>query len=199
MLHVGPEPGLRHELERLPNLDYVTGDLHADDVDVRLDVTAIGFPDETFDVILCSHVLEHVPDDRRAMRELRRVLRRDGWALINAPSEPGRSQIYEDDSIVDPAQRLRHLGQADHVRLYSTEGFVGRLHEAGFEVRRDPLAFSMYERARYVLHGDGGWDHSYLCRRGDAPVDDESHGRLTVTCQTAKPGAQPRFAPRSSF
>jgi SAM-dependent methyltransferase len=170
VLHIAPEPSLRRELERLPNLDYVTADLCGDDVSVEMDVTAIPFPEESFDVILCSHVLEHVVDDRRAMHELRRVLKRDGWALINVPSEPGRAEIYEDDSVIEPGDRLVQYGQEDHVRIYSTGGFVERLREAGFEVEIDPLTFSSEERKRYVLEGDGGWDHAYFCRRRSTPA-----------------------------
>lgn len=163
VLHIAPELGMQRELARLPNLEYLTGDLYARNTNLELDVTAIDFPDESFDVILCSHVLEHVVDDRQAMRELRRVLRRDGWALINVPSDPQRTETYEDESIVDPHQRLVHFGQEDHVRIYSAEGFLKRLNEAGFEVEVDPFVFSPYERARYALDDDG-WDHSYVCK-----------------------------------
>jgi predicted SAM-dependent methyltransferase len=159
---------LRRELSRLANLDYVTGDLYSGDADVRLDVTAIDFPDESFDVILCSHVLEHVGDDRLAMTELGRVLKLDGWALINVPIDPGRVDIYEDDTIVDPKGRLEHFGQEDHVRVYSAAGFLQRLRDAGFDVEVDPLCFSRYETQRFVLAGDDGWDHSYLCTRSRA-------------------------------
>ncbi len=164
VLHVAPELGMQRELGRLPNLEYITGDLYAQNVSLELDVTAIGFPDESFDVILCSHVLEHVTDDRRAMREMRRVLRSDGWALINVPSDPQRAETYEEESIVDPHQRLVHFGQEDHVRVYSAAGILKRLTEAGFEVEVDPFVFNTYERARHVLDDDG-WDHTYLCKR----------------------------------
>src|SRR5215213_7241660 len=159
VLHIAPEPGLRRELRSLDNLDYVTADLHDPTVNVRMDVTDIDFPEESFDVILCSHVLEHVSDDQRAMREFRRILRRDGWALINVPSDPNRTEIYEDESIVQPAERLEHFGQQDHVRVYSTAGFVRRLRDAGFEVEVDPFCFSAQDRQRYVLDDDG-WDHT---------------------------------------
>ena len=164
VLHVAPEASLRRMLEGLDNLDYTTGDLLAEEVDVELDLTAIDFPDHTFDVVLCSHVLEHIPDDRRAMREIRRVLKSDGWALINVPSDPDRASTYEDPSIDSPEARLEHFGQDDHVRVYSSNDFVARLDEAGFAVTRDPEPFSAYEIRRYRLDGDAGWDHSYLCR-----------------------------------
>lgn len=164
VLHVAPELGLRRELSQLSNLEYITADLNASDVSVAMDVAAIDFPDETFDVILCSHVLEHVTDDRNAMREFRRVLKPTGWALINVPSDPNRVVIYEDPSVVTSEERLAMFGQADHVRTYSHEGFLERLYEAGFDVVVDPMIFSPYERKRFVLDGDEGWDHAYLCR-----------------------------------
>jgi SAM-dependent methyltransferase len=168
VLHVAPEPSLRRELERLPHLDYVTGDLYAEGVDLRLDLTDMDFDDEAFDVILCSHVLEHIPDDRKAMQEMHRVLKPDGWALINVPSDPERTEIYEDESIVEPRDRLQHFGQKDHVRVYSSNGFVERLRQAGFAVEVDPLEFTVRERLRYMLDGDAGWDHSYLCTHARA-------------------------------
>jgi SAM-dependent methyltransferase len=161
---VSPEACLRDELQRLRDIDYVTGDLYAEDVDVLLDLTAIDFPDASFDVILCSHVLEHIPDDRVAMAEIRRVLRPDGWALINGPSDPARTMTYEDAAIVLPEERLRHFGQEDHARVYSSRDFAARLENAGFGVVVDPMEFSPGDRRRYQLDGDVGWDHGYLCR-----------------------------------
>jgi SAM-dependent methyltransferase len=151
-------------MQRLENIDYVTGDLLSENVDIRLDLTAIDFPDASFDVILCSHVLEHIADDRRAMTEIRRVLRHDGWALINVPSDPARAATYEDDSIVLPQDRLAHFGQEDHVRVYGSRDFVTRLQAAGFDVIVDPMTFTPDQVRRHLLDGDAGWDHSYLCR-----------------------------------
>ncbi|MDX6689274.1 MAG: hypothetical protein QOG15_731 [Solirubrobacteraceae bacterium] len=164
VLHVAPEPSLRTALENLSNLRYITGDLLAQDVDVQLDLTAIAFPDDTFDVVLCSHVLEHIPDDRTAMQEMRRVLKPNGWAFINVPSDPDRTTTYENSAVVSPEERLEHFGQDDHVRVYSTTDFVARLEHAGFDVTQDPEPFTHEEIRRYRLAGDVGWDHSYLCR-----------------------------------
>jgi SAM-dependent methyltransferase len=164
VLHIAPERSLRRELESIPDLDYVTGDLYAEGVTVKVDVTDIAFAAGTFDVVLCSHVLEHVTEDVKAMRELARVLKADGWALINVPSDPQRLDIYEDASVVAEADRLRLFGQRDHVRVYSQRGFVDRLRSAGFVVDVDPVTFSGEERRRHLLDGDIGWDHAYLCR-----------------------------------
>lgn len=164
VLHVAPERGIRSELERVGNIDYLTGDLDPRDVDVRIDLTGLPFAQASFDVVLCSHVLEHIPADLAAMAEMRRVLRPDGWALINVPSDPGRTTTYEDAAITGPAERLRHFGQIDHVRIYSQHDVAARLRTAGFEVTADPLEFSARERRRHMLDGDVGWDHAYLCR-----------------------------------
>jgi SAM-dependent methyltransferase len=97
----------------------------------RMDITDIQYPDESFDVIYCSHILEHVPDDRRAIREFHRVLRQDGWAMLLVPITADRTM--EDPSVTDPAERLRLYGQADHVRRYGPD-YADRLREAGFDV-----------------------------------------------------------------
>jgi SAM-dependent methyltransferase len=164
VLHVAPEMCLRNLLASRPNLDYVTGDLEMHDVDVRLDLTKTPFPDGSIDVVLCSHVLEHVADDVKAIREMRRIVKEDGWALINVPSDPGRQDVDEDPSVADPAERLRRFGQEDHVRVYAARVVVDRLAQAGFDVVVDPVAFTADEQRRHLLYGDIGWDHSYFCR-----------------------------------
>ena len=96
LLHFAPEYALRGRMEALPALRYVTADLDPEGVDVQLDITAMPFEDGAFDAILCSHVLEHVPDDRAAMSELHRVLRPGGWALVLVPLDLSRETTYED-------------------------------------------------------------------------------------------------------
>jgi SAM-dependent methyltransferase len=161
VLHLAPEEGLRRELSSISALDYLTADLIRDDVDVRVDVSAMEFPDESFDVIICSHVLEHVPDDRAAMRELRRVLRRTGWAVIDAPVFPELDGTFEDWSAATSAQRLRLFGQEDHVRKYGRD-YPDLLRAEGWQVVVDPRPFTSDETRRYVL--DPG-NHIYYCTR----------------------------------
>ncbi len=131
MLHVAPEACLELRFRQRLGEGYLTADLHNPRAMVRMDVTDIGYPDESFDVICCSHVLEHVPDDRRALGEFWRVLRRDGWAILLVPVGPGPT--LEDPSVVEPAERLKLFGQEDHVRQYGPD-VVDRLREAGFAV-----------------------------------------------------------------
>jgi SAM-dependent methyltransferase len=133
VLHFAPERCFRKAFEVLPNLDYVTADLTREKAMLAIDITAIPSSTGTFDAILCSHVLEHVADDRRAMRELFRVLNPGGWAVIMVPMEWERTQTLEDPSTVTPAERERVFGQHDHVRLYGQD-VQERLESAGFSV-----------------------------------------------------------------
>lgn len=133
MLHVAPEPAFEKRLRALRNLDYVTSDPQDAHADLAIDIMDIQYPDDSFDVIHCSHVLEHVTDDRRAMRELARVLRPTGWATILVPIIAERT--WEDPDITAPEDRARRYGQWDHVRAYGRD-FLERLAAEGFEVRR---------------------------------------------------------------
>ncbi|HUK33842.1 MAG TPA: methyltransferase domain-containing protein [Vicinamibacterales bacterium] len=131
MLHVAPEPHFGARLRALPNLGYVSFDWSSADAAIHGDLTAMPFASGTFDVIFCSHVLEHIPDDHAAMRECARVLRPSGWAVFLVPIVGERTD--EDLTVVDPAERLARFGQADHVRVFGMD-FVGRLASSGFEV-----------------------------------------------------------------
>jgi SAM-dependent methyltransferase len=134
VLHVAPERIFEEWLGSQPNLDYVSTDLERPRAMVKADITDLPFPDDSFDVILCSHVLEHVVDDRKAMRELHRVLRPGGWAVVLVPIDFSRAETFEDPTVVAPADRQRLFGQDDHVRVYGRD-FTARLEEAGFTVR----------------------------------------------------------------
>ncbi|MFQ5843763.1 MAG: class I SAM-dependent methyltransferase [Planctomycetota bacterium] len=139
MLHFAPEPCLAPVLASLPIREYVDADLEPDLARHRIDVTAIPHPDASFDAILCNHVLEHVPDDARALSELCRVLAPHGWALLQVPWDPSRPETREDPSVTDPEERRRLFGQADHVRIYGRD-YPRRLERAGFAVHRDDHA-----------------------------------------------------------
>lgn len=133
LLHVAPEARFERLLRSAAGEGYLSGDLFDTHAMERMDITDIRHPDASFDVIYCSHVLEHVPDDRKAMREFARVLSPGGWAVLNVPVTADRT--FEDPSIEDPAERLRLFGQEDHVRRYGPD-YEDRLVEAGFRVRR---------------------------------------------------------------
>ena len=112
---------------------YLTADLDPTGVDLQLDLMDLALPDDAFDAVVCSHVLEHVPDDAAAMRELRRVTRPGGWCLVMVPLDVTRAETYEDPSVVTPEARRREFLQDDHVRLYAPD-IVDRLATAGFAV-----------------------------------------------------------------
>ncbi|MES2176308.1 MAG: methyltransferase domain-containing protein [Gemmatimonadota bacterium] len=133
VLHVAPEPRLAAALRASANIDYLSADLDPSEVMIRMDVTDIQFPDATFDVILCNHVLEHIPDDRRAMSELHRVLKPGGWAILQVPLSETLEHTYEDPSITSTAGREQAFGQEDHVRIYAAD-YRSRLAGAGFAV-----------------------------------------------------------------
>jgi SAM-dependent methyltransferase len=133
MLHVAPEPAISPRLAELANLDYTTADLDPEMAMIQMDLMDIPYPDGHFDVVYASHVLEHVPDDSQAMREIHRVLSPDGWAVLLVPMYGLATR--EDPSVTDPAERERLYGQDDHVRLYGHDGeYERRLTAAGFDV-----------------------------------------------------------------
>lgn len=131
MLHIAPEKCFEPRFRKQIGSGYLTADL-MQPADVKMDITDIQYPDDTFDIVYCSHVLEHVPDDRKAMREFFRVLKPSGWAILMVPISAEKT--VEDPSITDPQERLRLFGQNDHVRRYGPD-FVDRLKEAGFNVK----------------------------------------------------------------
>jgi len=164
LLHFAPEAYLRDRIAARANLRYITADLVAGRADLALDVTDLKLPDAAFGAVLCSHVLEHVPEDRQAMRELHRVLKPGGWALVMVPLDIRREATYEDPSITDAQGRVEAFNQFDHVRLYAPD-IAGRLRDAGFEVEEVPVA----ERLGPDLsrrHGLLRSDRVYLCSKG---------------------------------
>jgi SAM-dependent methyltransferase len=132
VLHIAPEQAFFQRFKNLQNIDYTTSDLESPIADVKADITDLPFENESFDVILCNHVLEHIPDDEKAMKELYRVLKKGGWGIFQVPLENERTQTYEDFSITDPKERTKHFGQYDHVRVYGIDYF-DRLKKVGFQ------------------------------------------------------------------
>jgi SAM-dependent methyltransferase len=150
-LHFAPEFCLRQRLQELPQRHYVTADLTPQEGDLRIDITAMTLAERSVDAIICSHVLEHIENDQQAMRELFRVLRPGGWALVLVPLALERSTTFEDARIVTPEQRNSAFGQRDHVRLYALD-IVDRLRAAGFPVRSEQLA-ELFEPTLLQQHG----------------------------------------------
>jgi SAM-dependent methyltransferase len=134
VLHLAPEAALTHRLRRIDGLAYETADLEPGRlVDRVVDARALPHPDGSLDLILCSHVLEHVPEDVQVAREFARVLAPGGLALVQVPVDKTLASTYEDASIVDPQARERAFGQFDHVRVYAAD-VIERLRAGGLEV-----------------------------------------------------------------
>jgi len=138
-------------IKKYPFLVYWSSELVADNVDVKADLMESPYRDNSVDIFICSHILEHVEDDRKAMAELYRILKPGGWGIAMVPILLTLSDIYEDTSIKSEADRWKHFGQGDHLRMYSKQGFVGRLEDAGFKVNQ--LAIDYFGTDVFEKHG----------------------------------------------
>jgi SAM-dependent methyltransferase len=163
LLHIAPEKAFSALFESLPNITYVSGDLTSLRAMVRIDLTKLPFPNEAFGAIYCSHVLEHIEDDKTAMRELLRVLEPGGWAILQVPIDVTRDVTLEDPAIRTPEDREKYYWQFDHVRLYGND-YQARLESEGFEVTVDWYAktFNDAEVRRFGLEGSEG---IFFCRK----------------------------------
>ncbi|MBR5595068.1 MAG: methyltransferase domain-containing protein [Alistipes sp.] len=157
LLHIAPEVSLMRHFKRhyRDNKSYITADLESPLADLHFDVQSIPLEDEYIDVIICNHLLEHVEDDRRAMAELYRILKKGGWGIMLVPEDRSRARTFEDDTITDPEERTRIFGQYDHRRIYGRD-YDKRLAEAGFRVERIAYAerLSDEQRRRYAIGHD---------------------------------------------
>src|SRR5690554_7742341 len=133
VLHFAPEQAFYKRFKKQKNLDYTTTDLNSPLADVKADICNLPFKDNEFDVILCNHVLEHIPDDTKAMQELFRILKKGGMAILQIPQDLSREKTFEDHSITDKKERARIFGQYDHVCIYGKDYFE-KLRYVGFEV-----------------------------------------------------------------
>ena len=133
VLHFAPEQAFYELFRNQKNLDYTTTDLLSPLADVKADICNLPFEDNTYDLILCNHVLEHIPDDTKAMLELYRVLKPGGMGIFQIPQDLKRAKTFTDDSITDPKERAQLFGQYDHVRIYGRDYF-DKLRSIGFRV-----------------------------------------------------------------
>ena len=133
VIHFAPEQAFYKRFRKLSNIEYITTDLNSPLADIKADICNLPFEDASFDVIFCNHVLEHIPDDTKAMQELLRILRPGGWGIFQIPQDLARATTFEDDSITDKKERTKIFGQYDHVRVYGRDYF-DKLREIGFTV-----------------------------------------------------------------
>lgn len=130
---------------------------------ILADLVRLPFMDNSFDVSICYHVLEHVPDDRQAMGELFRVLKPGAWSVLQSPVDPERETTFEDPSVTSPHERLRLFGQVDHVRVYGRD-YKNRLEQVGFRVRLDAYAGSLGS-SLIRRFGLPGGEELYVCSK----------------------------------
>lgn len=139
VLHVAPEQAFYKRFRKMDNLTYTTTDLHSPLADVKADICNLPFENNSFDIIFCNHVLEHIPNDTKAMQELYRVLKKGGMAILQIPQDLSKEKTFQDDTITDPKKRAEIFGQYDHVRIYGRDYF-DKLRKVGFSVQE--IAYS---------------------------------------------------------
>ncbi len=138
LVDFAPAPSLRGWFQRTCRIQYRTADLFMEGVDDRVDLTDMNiYPDGSVDAFVCSHILEHIPDDRRALQELFRILKPGGWGILMVPICLKRREIFEDPTkTASEADRWRYFGQGDHVRIYNKQGFMDRISSVGFKIQQ---------------------------------------------------------------
>ena len=164
VLHIAPEHCFISRFENLKNLDYITADLESPLAKVKMDVHQIPFEDNTFDVVFCNHVMEHVEDDLKACSEINRVMKPTGWGIIQSPVYPLKETI-EDKSITDPAMREKLFGQRDHVRKYGRD-YAERLRKSGIGMEENLFVKQLPpdQIQKYALPPE---EIIFVCSKGD--------------------------------
>ncbi len=168
ILHVAPEQFFYEKFINMPNIEYVAVDKYPQNygynkLTIQMDITDIKYPNETFDVVMCNHVLEHVPDDQKAMSEMCRVMKKDGWAILNVPIDTKRETTFEMPDIDDPQKQLELFGQQDHVRVYGND-YMQRLTKAGFTVHQKDYVGSFTHNQQFKFGFQKGEDIFYCTK-----------------------------------
>ena len=164
VLHIAPEQCFYNLFKNLKNINYTTFDLNSPLADIKGDICNLPFKTNSFDFILCNHVLEHINDDKKAMKELYRVLNKNGTAILQVPINQKSSKTFEDSSIVDKKERIEKFGQYDHIRLYGLDYFK-KLESFGFKV--DPLKYSKeFTESEIIKYGLIKDEIIPVCKKG---------------------------------
>ena len=163
VLHVAPERNLQKVFLQYSHVDYLSADLDSSQVMVKMDITHIDLDDNLFDVVICCHVLEHIPNDRKAMSELYRVLKPGGWAILQVPISLSLETTYEDATVMTPEEREKVFGKKDHVRIYGKD-YKDRLEMVGFSVEvycsAEELGESVINKYSLLRH-----ENIYICSK----------------------------------
>lgn len=154
LLHVSPEYCFSRRFKKMNNLDYIGADLNeCPNISIRMDLASTSIRSEIFDAIICIHILEHIEDDRVAMKELYRVLKPGGWAVVSVPVRWDQ-KTYENPNVISPEERELAFGETTHVRLYGYD-VIDRLEECGFRVHVDlGRNINQQTREKYGLRDD---------------------------------------------
>ena len=164
VLHIAPEQCFYNLFKNLKNINYTTFDLNSPLADIKGDICNLPFKENSFDFILCNHVLEHINDDKKAMKELYRVLNKNGTAILQVPINQKSRKTFEDSSIVDKKERIEKFGQYDHIRLYGLDYFK-KLESFGFKV--DPLKYSKeFTESEIIKYGLLKDEIIPVCKKG---------------------------------
>jgi len=163
LLNIAPDFALQTKLKTLKNINYISIDLDSSIAMQNADITNLHFSDNTFNAIICYHVLEHVADDRKALSEMFRIIKPDGWAILQSPVDLSRDITFEDSSIKSPWERKKAFGQEDHVRIYGKD-YSKRLKDAGYIVYEDNFInkFTVKEKEKYLLDSN---EVIYFCTK----------------------------------
>ena len=166
LLHIAPEVALKRQFERHYGKEYadnyLTADLESPLAKLHFDIQDIPLEDESVDIVICNHILEHVEDDRKALRELHRILRPGGWGVVLVPQDYERATTFEDDSITSPEERARIFGQYDHRRIYGRD-YAERVRECGFEVEEIEYEKALSEEE--IKQYSTGKERLYIIKR----------------------------------
>jgi SAM-dependent methyltransferase len=168
LIDFAPAYPLSRKIRAYPFVDYHSADLSRADVQEHIDLTDIKYPAQSFDVFICSHIFEHIPDDRRAMRELHRILKPGGFGLVLVPLVVGVDATHEDPAIESKELRWKYFGMGDHVRQYGKGDFIERLTGAGFFV--DQLGVGYFGRETFRRAGIAENSVLYVVRRDEASI-----------------------------
>ena len=155
LLHIAPEQAYYKRLKQQSNIEYTSLDLNSPIADINADIKNMPFEDQSFDIIICNHVLEHIENDMLALKEIYRVLKKGGFAILQIPLNKSLDTTYEDNFIKDPEERKKHFGQYDHVRVYGMD-FFEKLNKVGFV--SEPIfyadQFKKNDRKKYGIEND---------------------------------------------
>ena len=162
LFEVSPKVSFARRFSQISNIHYLGADIYFRPyISLKMDLTATALKAESFDAVLCVHVLEEIIEDRRAMQEIYRILKPGGWAVVSVPTDLDRP-TFEDAGITTPKERKRAFGEPDHVRVYGFD-LVDRLKESGFQVDLDLAKdIPMHTREKYGLRGD---ENIFFCKK----------------------------------